>query len=1150
MEWSLVSLEPDSLKIEGTVSGSYEYETEIIFNNSDLIITKAQCSCPYSLGCKHIVALGLCFQNLLQAFDRAVESDFQQGQNDDSLHDRILRFSRDSFRGDNHFKKGEGNISEKDNERSQFLSKLKALGLPVEMMGEKMISELFFLKSQSADHSSTVPPTSLLPTNTAEVEKPVADLSEYYVRLDYRLDPQLCRKDSPYMSTSLKKILARSDLSSSQRELLECLKSKEFANENKERDLARLAELMEKSGIQASTQSYSYSYYYDFKPISFGVEKIAKLKAVLSYKARVRYDGAIRHTFILTMPETYWGRSSGYGYGTQKYLVAGGNHVAHVTDKKITLYPMPALLASIVGRVDTDYKYDDYFYIKGSASDRSRLAELTGEDVSRYEEIRRLAVQYLDLSEVPPEYEVIKGNDQTKSFVVEYDSKEERLNISAIIDYGSIKQDVAESVCVKNTKGVKSLAIREEWRVKDTHRIVVQNKTIQLAKIDEKAEISFFEEIRNNSETLGFTRSARCVMEGQSKILKYLKNTWPKLLTYADKHNYPVIFIKDKPKYEEAHFRADFKIDLDADNDWLYFDLDCYCGPDKLTLDQIRRFIQDGDTVFRKEDGTFLEITNRSELERLVTMLKSFEAKENGFEGKLYHATELQYVATSSKHYTSARAESFNSFLKSATSGKPVKPVKIPVSFDKVLRPYQKEGVHWLHFLRSFRFAGILADDMGLGKTIQALTILSDTSIPGRPSVVICPKSLLFNWQNEARMFAPHLKVLVYEGGPESRSSLARKFKKYDLIIVSYATFKTDESKFIIKNLRFNYVILDEAQFIKNHASKNAQITKKVNADYRLALTGTPLENNVSEIWSIFDFLMPGFLGKYEDFRKRFHKPIMDGGDRLALEHLRRKIAPFMLRRTKGEVLLDLPAKIEQEAICELGKDQNVLYQQILTKVKYEIFQTVKEKGFKNSQIHILAGLTKLRQVCNHPALLLEDKLKSWKKHPSAKLDLALELVDEAVNGGHKVLIFSQFTSMLDILANAFDEKSFTYLYLSGKSRNRQELVESFNNDPKVSVFLISLKAGGTGLNLTAADTVIIFDPWWNPSVEAQAADRAHRIGQKKTVNVYRLLTKGTIEEKIQSLKNKKKTLSDALVDSSGQLFNKLTWDDVRGLFE
>jgi len=409
------------------------------------------------------------------------------------------------------------------------------------------------------------------------------------------------------------------------------------------------------------------------------------------------------------------------------------------------------------------------------------------------------------------------------------------------------------------------------------------------------------------------------------------------------------------------------------------------------------------------------------------------------------------------------------------------------------------------------------------------------------------PKTLLYNWKMEAEKFFPELKVLVYDGTPAERKTMREILKRYDLMIISYGTLKREKEIFSESKIRFNYAVLDEAQFIKNHATKGAQIVKKINADYRLALTGTPLENSVSELWSIYDFLMPGFLGSYEHFHKNFHKPIMDSFDRETLEHLRRKVEHFMLRRTKTEVLRELPPKIEQTSLCHLSDAQNILYQQILAKVRGEVFEAVAQKGFKSAQIHILAGLTKLRQVCNHPALLTKDK--DFRQYESAKLDMCLELVDEVVKNNRKVLIFSQFTAMLDIVSAALKDKKLAHLYLSGKTKNRQVLINKFNDDPDIPVFLISLKAGGTGLNLTAADTVIIFDPWWNPSVENQAIDRVHRIGQKRIVNAYRLLTTGTIEEKIQALKQKKQNLFDAVINESGDMFKKLTWDDVKNLF-
>jgi len=529
-------------------------------------------------------------------------------------------------------------------------------------------------------------------------------------------------------------------------------------------------------------------------------------------------------------------------------------------------------------------------------------------------------------------------------------------------------------------------------------------------------------------------------------------------------------------------------------------------------------------------------------------MLESFYAKENNkFEGKLYHATELEDIFTSSKYYNAKIEESFEKFIKEMKSGKPIKKIKLPERFGKILRDYQKDGVDWFYFLRKYRFAGILADDMGLGKTLQALVLIEKEKVKNKPSIVICPKTLLYNWQSEAEKFTPKLKAIVIDGFPDERKELIKKAKNYDLIITGYATMQKDCEVYDKQKIKFNYCILDEAQFIKNHATKNAQIVKKINADYRLALTGTPLENSVSEIWSIFDFLMPGFLGSYNSFARKFQNPIMKYSDAPALKNLREKTECFMLRRAKSEVLKELPPKVEQFSHCHLEKAQNILYQEILANVKSEIFETVKNKGFNKSRIHILAGLMKLRQVCNHPVLLLKDE--DHTKYESAKLNMFLELIDEIVGGKNKVLVFSQFTKMLDILAKELDKNNISYSYLSGKTKKRQELVDDFNKNEDKQVFLISLKAGGTGLNLTSANNVIIFDPWWNPSVENQAIDRTHRIGQKKSVNVYRLITKGTIEERIVKLQDKKKFLFDNLVGESKDLFTKLTWDDIKELF-
>ncbi|MEI7621841.1 MAG: DEAD/DEAH box helicase, partial [Candidatus Moraniibacteriota bacterium] len=645
------------------------------------------------------------------------------------------------------------------------------------------------------------------------------------------------------------------------------------------------------------------------------------------------------------------------------------------------------------------------------------------------------------------------------------------------------------------------------------------------------------------TENLGFSKTVHCVKKGIKQIEKFQSENWPQLKALG----YPLEYVRDNFDFVEENFKVDYDVSFDKGNDWFEFDVACYCGENNITLEDLQKYIKNKEQFLKLADGRILKITNRSELEKFVRMLESFYQREGQkFEGKLYHAPELEDVLSSSPYYSGKIAKSFKNFMTEAQTGKPVEKVAIPAKIKKPLRDYQKDGINWFYFLRKYRFGGILADDMGLGKTLQALSLIEMNKVKNKPSIVICPKTLLFNWEDEALKFFPTMKTLVISGAPAERQAQLAKIKKVDLVITSYPAIKRDQLEY--EKLKFNYCFLDEAQYIKNHKTQNAKAVRKINADYRLALTGTPLENSVSEIWSLFEFLMPGFLGTQHAFAEKFERPIMKNADEKALEALRKKTACFVLRRTKEKVLKELPAKIQQVSHCQLGSEQNILYQEILKNVKNDLAQVVAEKGFAKSQIHILAGLTKLRQVCNHPVLLLKDK--NHKKYASAKLELFLQLVSEIVSAGKKVLVFSQFTQMLDILAKELEEQEIAYHYLSGKTNNRKELVQDFNSNEKIPVFLISLKAGGTGLNLTSADNVIIFDPWWNPSVENQAIDRAHRIGQKNSVNVYRLIVKGTIEEKIVALQNKKKSLFDNMIGESNDLFKKLTWSDVKELFQ
>ncbi|HAV64961.1 MAG TPA: helicase, partial [Verrucomicrobiales bacterium] len=463
-----------------------------------------------------------------------------------------------------------------------------------------------------------------------------------------------------------------------------------------------------------------------------------------------------------------------------------------------------------------------------------------------------------------------------------------------------------------------------------------------------------------------------------------------------------------------------------------------------------------------------------------------------------------------------------------------------------VLRPYQKDGVRWLHQLRANGFGGILADEMGLGKTLQALAHVclarsSKTESPGLPFLVVCPTSLVFNWQAEAAKFAPHLRVLVF-AGPDRHAHVSR-FADYDLILTSYALIRRDADAY--RPFEFDTVILDEAQHIKNRESQNAQAVKSIRCRHRLVLTGTPMENSVLDLWSIFDFLMPGYLGAARDFRERYELPLGRGRDPALQDRLSRRVRPFILRRLKRDVAKDLPDKLEQVSFCELTADQRAVYQQVLEAGRNEVLAAVGKDGFAKSRMVVFTALLRLRQGCCDLRLLQLGTARI--KEPSGKLELFGELLEEIVDGGHRALVFSQFTSMLDLLAERLAGESIEFCRLDGSTKDRGEVVRRFQQGV-APVFLISLKAGGVGLNLTAADTVIHFDPWWNPAVEDQATDRAHRIGQRRVVTSYKLITRDTVEEKILRLQQKKREAIQAVFGDEGALTEALTWEEVQEL--
>nr|MBP7462110.1 SNF2 helicase associated domain-containing protein [Candidatus Delongbacteria bacterium] len=468
----------------------------------------------------------------------------------------------------------------------------------------------------------------------------------------------------------------------------------------------------------------------------------------------------------------------------------------------------------------------------------------------------------------------------------------------------------------------------------------------------------------------------------------------------------------------------------------------------------------------------------------------------------------------------------------------------LPISLQGHLRDYQVAGYQWLHFLKEFGYGGCLADEMGLGKTVQALSILLHEKERGitMPSLIVVPTTLIFNWLMEIEKFTPGLKVQVHHGTERCKDLEDYRQAGVDTVLTTYGIIRNDVEMF--EGFDFNYIILDESQQIKNPLSKNAQCMFRLKALHRLSLTGTPIENNSLDLWSQFNFLNPGMLGNIEFFRNTFTREIEIEQNTFQADRLRQLIAPFILLRKKDMVAKELPDKQYIHLYAEMEPEQRELYDEWKMSYRYKILDSVKNKGFNQSRMLILQGLIRLRQICNHPKLV--DPSYTGQ---SSKFNLLIEQIEDAVSQGHKLLVFSSFVKMLTIFRHHFDRQGMTYCYLDGSTRNRKEVVDRFQQDQDIRIFLISLKAGGVGLNLTAADYVFIVDPWWNPAAEMQAIDRTHRIGQTRHVFIYKSITRSSVEEKILKLQEKKLKLVKSIISVEENIFKYLSMDDIYSFF-
>ena len=566
----------------------------------------------------------------------------------------------------------------------------------------------------------------------------------------------------------------------------------------------------------------------------------------------------------------------------------------------------------------------------------------------------------------------------------------------------------------------------------------------------------------------------------------------------------------------------------------LNLDLDVE-GMDQAQLFDILSRYDRRKKYFRLKDGSFLDVSDGQLLELSVLkdglQISDSELKKGKTQVPAYRAMYLDSQLKGGDLIKVEKDNTFRALIRNMQTMEEHK-FQIPKEQEKILRGYQKEGFYWIKTLKHNQFGGILADDMGLGKTLQVIAFLWSEFQESRPeenrrALVVTPASLVFNWMSEIERFAPGLPATVVTGDVKERKALIQNAGEREVLITSYDLLKRDLKAY--QKLDFVVQIIDEAQYIKNHGTQVAKAVKEIRSEFRFALTGTPVENRLSELWSIFDFLMPGFLYSYEKFRKEIELPAVQYSNSDAMERLQKMIRPFVLRRLKKDVLKDLPDKLEKDMFSPLENEQKELYEAHTERLRLMLGMQ-SDAEFRTSKLQILAEITRLRQICCYPGLVYEGY-----KGNSSKLEMCMELVQNAVNGGHKLLLFSQFTTMLDVLAERLKKAKISFYVLTGATskEKRARLVKAFNEDD-TSVFCISLKAGGTGLNLTAADIVIHYDPWWNLAVQNQATDRAHRIGQQNVVSVYRLFMKDTIEERIRVLQEMKRELADEILSGEG----------------
>ena len=688
--------------------------------------------------------------------------------------------------------------------------------------------------------------------------------------------------------------------------------------------------------------------------------------------------------------------------------------------------------------------------------------------------------------------------------------KPKKLGVKIFLDFDKNDYIIAD---VKFCYGDEEFnPLDEKAKIKATRNMLSENKSLNIIR-----KTGFMVDMKN----------LRFILPDTDKIYEFLSDD---INLYMQKFE---VLVTENFKTKEIKKPKLPSIGVKVENNLLSIDLS-KINIDITELEDIMQRYKLKKKYYKLKDGTFLNLEYK-------------DLKKDNIKLPINRSLYLNELL---KNRAVSKNSEFRNIVDNMERDNINEEIQLPKVMESTLRDYQKIGFKWLKTLNSYKFGGILADDMGLGKTIQILSIILDyveNENNSKTALVVSPSSLTLNWLNEAKRFAPKLNVCVVRGTAKERKEIIDNIDKYDIVITSYDLLKRDINYYTEKKYIFSYIIADEAQYLKNSTTQNAKTIKSLEAETRFALTGTPIENSLSELWSIFDFIMPGYLFTYKKFKSLYEVPIVKDDDQKAMNKLKMLIQPFILRRTKKEVLTELPEKTITVLNNQMQEEQQKIYLSYLAQIKEEVATEINANGFEKSQIKILAALTRLRQICCHPSLFIHDH-----KGESSKLNQCIEIIKEAISSGHKILLFSGYTSMFEILEKELKEIDVKYFKLTGATKvdERISLVDEFNNNPDIKIFLISLKAGGTGLNLTGADMVIHYDPWWNQSAENQATDRAYRIGQRNNVQVYKMITSNSIEEKIYELQQKKAKLIDNMLDTKTSFISKFTKEEIMNLFE